>query len=282
MRKRAFRLLPVLVLLAGVTAIRATMAAALPDSVSGDQVATNPSTLGRQIFAEGELRHNSNYEDFEVSLRMILKSPSGRETLRDLRIRQLEVPDAGDKVLVVFDKPANIRGTALLTHTHITREDDQWLFLPALKRTKKIAQRNKSGPFVGSEFSYEDLAVPELDKYDYRYLREDQLEGHPVHVVERRSRDEYSGYAREVFWIDQDNYTWLKVEYFDKDDGKAIKVLHLSNYQSYGEQRRKPHLMAMHNLESGKSTELHWDQYLFSRGFSADRDFSVSSLRRAR
>ena len=95
-----------------------------------------PQQRGYEIFAEAERRH-SGFGDLEVNLRMILRSARGQETERELRIRQLEMPDDGDRVLVVFDKPLNIRGTALLSHGHKTAEDDQWLFLPAVQARQK-------------------------------------------------------------------------------------------------------------------------------------------------
>ncbi len=243
---------------------------------------------GRQIFVEIDQRHNSNYQDFEVGLRMVLTTRRGKQTERQLRIRQLEKADDGDKVMVVFDQPASIRGTALLTHTHLQRPDDQWLFLPALERVKKIASRNKSGAFVGSEFSYEDLTAPEVDKYTYRLLREETCRQQFCAVVERIAKDRFSGYSREIHWVDVEQFRTWKVEYYAKRGDKLFKVLTLDQHRNYAiaEQNPprlwRPHLMRMENLRTGNQTELRWDNYQFARGFTDDREFSVSSLRRAR
>ena len=115
---------------------------------------------GLAIFEEYH-RRESGYGDLEVLLRMVLRSAKGRATERELHIKQLEVENGGARVLAVFDTPANIRGTALLSHAHLDRDDDQWLFLPALKRTKNIASRNKTGPFVDRE----DYLQVEFRKY---------------------------------------------------------------------------------------------------------------------
>ena len=84
-----------------------------------------------------------------------------------LSLRTLEVPDesVGDKSLIIFDSPRDIKGTALLSYAKILDPDDQWLYLPALKRVKRISSVNKSGPFVGSEFAFEDFTALELNKY---------------------------------------------------------------------------------------------------------------------
>ncbi len=240
----------------------------------------SPEERGLAIFTEADKR-NRGYGDLEVELKMILRTAKGAASERNLRIRQMEVPADGDRVLVVFDTPADIRGTALLSHAHKVASDDQWLFLPALKRVKKIASRNKSGAFLGSEFSFEDLALPELEKYSYRYIREDSHQGVDCYVVERRSKEKYSGYAKEHYWLDKDEYRTLRVDYFDRRDN-PVKLLKVVDYRLYNETFWKPGRMLMENLRTKKSTELVWRDYNFAAGFDADRDFSVNSLRRAR
>lgn len=235
---------------------------------------------GLEIFQEADARQ-SGYGDLEVTLQMILRTARGSSTQRQLRIAQLEVHNDGDKVMVVFDTPADIRGTALLSHAHKVADDDQWLYLPAIKRVKKITSRNKSSAFVGSEFSFEDLALPELEKYTYRFLQEEVIDDMPAFVVERVSKTKYSGYAREVFWFDQAAYRILRVEYFDRQ-AKPVKVLTVDGYQLHNERFWKASRMLMENLRSGKSTELVWSDYRFGVGLTADRNFSVAGLRRAR
>lgn len=263
-----------------VTRLLLALAVLVAGATQSSGVVLTPEQQGRSIFEEAD-RRNSGYGDLEVELMMILRTARGAATQRNLRIKQLEVPDDGDKMLVVFDTPADIRGTALLSHAHKVDDDDQWLFLPAIKRVKKIASRNKSGSFVGSEFSYEDLATPELEKYTYRYLRDDVAQGVACFVVERVSVDEYSGYAKEHFWLDKEAYRVWRVDYFDHAD-RAVKLLTLSEYELYAQSFWKAGRMVMQNLLNRKSTELVWRNYEFRVGLDAVRDFSVNSLRRAR
>ena len=244
--------------------------------------ATSQAQLtGLDIFTELDRRHNSNYVDFEVSLEMELRSkPDASPKKRSLRIRQIEAPD-GDQVMVIFDAPKNVRGTALLTHTFPDKIDDQWLYLPAFARVKKIASRSKAGAFAQSQFSYEDLTVPYVDKYEYTLLGEESLDGLPCWRVERRAVVDYSGYSREEYWIDQAAYRTLKVHYFD-GQGELKKVLKLGDYRAYSDERWKPHHMHMQNVQTKRETTLIWQTYIFGTGLSSERDFSVSSLRRAR
>lgn len=250
-------------------------------ALAGTVFAVTPEQQGRQIFNELD-RRNSGYEDYQVDLRMVLRNSVGDSSERSLRIRQLEVPSDGDKLLIVFDTPKAIRGTALLSYGHKIEPDDQWLYLPAIKRVKRIASKNKSGPFLGSEFAFEDLAAPEVEKFDYRFVGEDTLEGRACFVVERFPKDEYSGYTRQVVWVDQDEYRIEKVDYYDRKQS-LLKTLVVDDYRRYTASGYwKPGYMRMLNHQTGKSTELHWDEYRFKTGLMEDRDFTTNSLKRVR
>ena len=111
---------------------------------------------GLAIAREADSR-DDGFGDFAADMIMILKNRHGQESAREMRVRTLEVNGDGDKSLSIFDTPRDIKGTAFLNFTHRTGDDDQWLYLPALKRVKRISSRNKSGSFMGSEFAYEDI-----------------------------------------------------------------------------------------------------------------------------
>ena len=115
----------------------------------------------------------SEFGNFTARQVMVLRNKQGQESRRQLHIKVLEVADDGDKSLTVFDEPRDVKGTALLTHAHKQEADDQWLYLPALKRVKRISSSNKSGSFMGSEFAYEDMSAQEVEKFTYRYLRDE-------------------------------------------------------------------------------------------------------------
>jgi hypothetical protein len=240
----------------------------------------SPEEAGLAIFVEAD-RRASGYEDLKVDLEMTLHTGGNRSSSRSLSIRQLEVADDGDRLLVVFDTPKSIRGTALLSYAHKTEPDDQWLYLPALKRVKRIASQNKSGPFLSSEFAYEDMALQEVEKYTYRLLETRTAENVETYVVERVPADDHSGYARQIVSLDVAELQIRHIEYFDRQD-RPLKTLSVSGYGLYEDQYWKPERMLMSNLQTGKSTELIWRDYEFRTGLDADRDFTTNSLRRAR
>ena len=186
----------------------------------------------------------------------------------------------GDKSLITFRNPADIKGTALLTYSHKKEDDDQWLYLPAIKRVKRIASSNKSGPFVGSEFAYEDLSSQEVDKYTYLYLRDEQFEGTDCFVIERYPVDNNSGYTKQVLWIDKNEYRTLKVDYYDRKS-VLLKSLSNQNFNQFLSAFWRPLKMVMVNHQTGKSTTLEWSKYEFRNGFS-ESDFGKNSLKRSR
>ena len=248
--------------------------AAAPDAFG----ATDEEKKGFEIAARND-RSDRGFGDSRVALTMTLRNAAGAESKRTLEIRTLEIPDeeVGDKSLTVFDSPRDIDGTALLSHAKILDPDDQWLFLPALKRIKRISSVNKSGPFVGSEFAFEDFTALELMKYDYKYLREEPCGEFMCDVVERDPRYEYSGYTRQISWIDQEVFQARKIEFYDRR-GDLLKTLTLNNYQLYNEKYWRALELSMINHQTGKSTELIYDDYVFGVGLK-DKDFAKGALR---
>ena len=242
--------------------------------------AQTPEEKGFEIAARSD-RSDRGFGDSAVDLQMILRNAAGKESTRQLFIRTLEVPDedVGDKSLIVFSEPADIDGTALLSHAKIRDPDDQWLYLPALKRVKRISSVNKSGPFVGSEFAFEDFTALELNKYDYKYLRSEPCGDLTCDVIERYPRYEHSGYTKQISWIDTEVYQVRQVEFYDRRDD-VLKTLTLTDYRAYGDWWRA-HRFEMVNHQTGKSTDLVYADYDFGVEL-AEGDFVKGALQRIR
>jgi len=239
---------------------------------------------GRAIAVEAE-RRDLGFGDFTADMRMLLRNKQGEESVRIIRILTLEVNGDGDKSLTVFDEPADVQGTTMLTFSHKVDDDDQWMYLPALKRVKRIASDNKSGSFMGSEFSYEDFASQEVEKYTYKYLRDEvcpdeAYKGQPCFVVERYPVNKYSGYKRQITWIDKAEYRPLKIEFYDRKDS-LLKKLMFKGYKQYLKKHWRPDEMLMLNHQTDKSTLLKWNNYKFRTGLT-DTDFTQDSLKRSR
>lgn len=234
---------------------------------------------GLAIAQEADLR-DQGFSDSTANMKMTLRNRRGKESIRNVRVKNLEVQGDGDKSLSIFDEPADVKGTASLTWSHSNKPDEQWLYLPALKRVKRISSKNKSGPFMGSEFAFEDIGSQEVDKYTYKYLRDEALDGNDTFVLERVPVDKNSGYTKQVTWIEKERYIALRVDYYDRKNS-LLKTLTAKDFKQYLEKHWRAGTLEMNNHQSGKSTTLVFENYQFKTGLD-DSDFNKNSLKKLR
>ncbi len=243
------------------------------------QAASDSQARGLEIATRLD-QSDRGYRDVEADVTMRLYSAQGQSFERTLRVYQLENHADGDKSKMIFESPNDQKGVALLTYSHPGAIDDQWLYLPALKRAKKIAAQNKSGPFVGSEFAFEDMVPQELDQYTYELVSTDACGDYQCAQVYRFPRDPDSGYSKQEVWVNTDLWRVEKVEFYDRA-GLLMKTLSFDGYQLFNGRHWRPASMRMDNHQSGRATEMDWRDYRFSVGQS-DSDFSVNRLKLGR
>ena len=241
--------------------------------------AQTPEERGLEIALEADKR-DAGFGDLSSNMVMTLKNANGDTSIRKMRSKALEVVGDGDKSLTIFDKPADVKGTAFLSFTHILEADDQWLYLPALKRVKRISSKNKSGPFMGSEFAFEDMTSFEVEKFSYTYVGDETINGEACFVLEQTPQYDYSGYTLQKVWIDKSHYRVHKVEFYDKK-GALLKVLELKDYELYKDKYWRPIRSEMTNVQTRKSTSLITESLIFDTDLS-ESDFDKNSLKRAR
>ncbi len=222
------------------------------------------------------------WEDVEVDMEMVLKKASGQETSRIQKIRILQNPgrEEGDKSLISFSNPRDVKGTALLSHAKILDPDDQWLFLPALKRVKRISSNNKSGPFVGSEFAYEDITGNEIGKYSWKYLATEPCGDLQCFKLETKPKYEHSGYSKRIVWIDTEHFRQQKVDFYDRKD-ELLKTQSNIDYKQYLDAFWRADIWEMVNHQNGKSTTLRFKEYRFKNGLD-ENDFTQAVLKRVK
>ena len=259
--------------------IQSTVAAVVVGLLPFTLVAETAEEKGLAIAVEADKR-DEGFGDSTANMTMELRNKQGDSSTRYIRIKTLEVIGDGDKSMSIFDEPADVKGTAFLTFSHAIKPDEQWLYLPALKRVKRINSKNKSGPFMGSEFAYEDIASQEVEKYTYKYLRDETLNGIDCFVIERYPAYEHSGYTRQVGWINKAEYRPEKIVFYDRKNS-LLKTLTYDGYQQYLDKFWRADQMNMENHQTGKSTTLTWSNYQFNTGLE-DRDFNKNSLKRAK
>ncbi len=242
-------------------------------------VAQTPEERGLEIAKEVDAR-DIGFGDSANKITMVLRDQHGNERSRYMRNRTLEVEGDGDKSIIIFDNPGDVKGTAFLSFTHKEGPDDQWLYIPALRKVKRIASNNKAGAFMNSEFAFEDIASQEVEKYTYKYIGEDTYGEIAVFKNEADPVDPKSGYSRLEVWIDQQRFIPLKVDFFNRG-GKLKKTLEFDEYEQYLEKYWRAGKWTMTNHITGKSTVLYTTGWVFNNGFT-DKDFNKNSLSRAK
>lgn len=232
---------------------------------------------GMAIAKQQDLK-NSGFKDYSNDIVMTLKNAQGQETVNYLHSATLEItkPGEGDLSRLVFDKPADVKGTAMLTYSHGLQPDDQWLFLPAVKRVKRLNSNNKSGPFMGSEFAYEDLSSPVVEKFSYNWLRDEPCGEWQCYVIERTPLYEYSGYVRQITWIDTKELRIVKIDYYDRKN-ELLKTLNQSGFKLYQGKFWRAESGKMVNHITGKSTVMVSSNFQFGTGLSP-AEFEPASL----
>jgi outer membrane lipoprotein-sorting protein len=241
--------------------------------------ASEAAEKGLTISKESKAR-DIGWTDSTAELEMTLRNQHGETSTRQMRLKSIELLDDGDKSLTVFDSPNDVKGTSFLSFSHLEGNDDQWLYLPALKRVKRISSRNKSGSFMGSEFSFEDLTSFEVEKYTYEYLRDEPCNNETCWVIVQYPVDKYSGYKRRIVWIDQSEYRVQKTEFYDRKD-TLLKTLTFSAYRQHLNKFWRADQLEMVNHQSGKSTLLKYNDLQLKTGLD-DKDFNKNALKRAR
>lgn len=241
--------------------------------------AATPEAKGLAIAVAAD-KADEGWGDWTAEANMVLRNRQGQSSTREMTFRALEQQDDGDKRLITFESPLDVKGTAFLVFSKKVGDDDQWLYLPALRRVKRIASNNKSGPFVGSEFAYEDLSSQEVEKFTYKYLQDETIDGQSCYVIERIPVDEDSGYTRRVAWIDKAEFRLLKEEYYDRK-ASLLKTLTAEGYREYAGDYWRADKFSMVNHQTGKSTELLWKDYQFSKGLR-EADFNSTRLKNIR
>ena len=170
-------------------------------------------------------------DDQTSNLTMTLINKSGKERIR--KIKQF-TKDMGDmeKSIMFFQSPADVKNTSFMNWTYDdeSKSDDQWIYLPALKKTKRISSDSKSDYFMGSDFTYDDLGDRKLDDDTHELLREETIDGVAYYVVESTPRDEDYMYSKTITRVRKDNFIGLKREFYDEDED-LLKTLHIKKFE---------------------------------------------------
>jgi len=201
-------------------------------------------------------KSNEGFMSEQNKIELTLITAHGDKTIRKMSSLIKEGKTSGDKSIMIFSYPLDVSGTKMLTWTHKTKSDDQWLYLPTLKRVKRIASKRKSGPFMGSEFSYEDFGSQEIEKYRYKWLKDENVNNRNTYLLERIPVDKYSGYKKQLVWMDKEYLNPIKIEYYDRKN-ELLKTGIFSGYKKVKNWWRVDKI-EMHNHQTQKRSTLAW------------------------
>ncbi len=233
------------------------------------------------LIAKGLEYKNEGFKGEESDMEMVLIDAYGAKTTRIMEGKTLEVDGDGDMSLMEFLNPKDVKGTKMLTHSHKGDDDDQWLFLPTIKRVKRISSSNKSSSFMGSEFSYEDLGSQEVEKYNFKWLadmktKKGGLGGWKIERIPKAN----SGYSKMIMTISAKYMNPIKVEYYDRK-GELLKVAAFSDFKGYkvgGKTLWRANKIHMKNVQTKKESTMDWKKRKLGASLSS-RDFKKTSLK---
>jgi outer membrane lipoprotein-sorting protein len=207
---------------------------------------------GREIVKKA---YNRPEGDDQVSnLKMTLINSRGDTRVRDIK-QYMKDMDNVEKSIMFFTSPADVAGTSFMNWTYDDdRSDDQWIYLPALRKVKRISSESKSDYFMGSDFTYDDLGDRKLDEDKHKLLREEEIDGKSCFVVESVPIDPDYMYSKTVTWIEKDTYIGVKKEFYD-EDGDHLKTLTVKDYENISGFDIITH-SEMHNVQKDHTTKM--------------------------
>lgn len=257
------------------------LAAAPAHALTDAEVAAQPSKEKQASFVlEALTKKNAGYRDMVSEVEMSMVGADESETKRRFRLQVLERPsaDVGERSLLSFDAPADVKGTQLLSHAGGDKEDEQWLYLPSTKRVKRIALGNRGASFLGSEFAYEDLTGSDTRKFAWTSAGTAPCAGGGGTCIrlEGVSKDASSTYGKRAVVVELGELRIRHVEFFDKR-GALMKTLDYDNYTVIGGKYARPTTWTMKNVQTKRKTILRFANMKIGTGLTAN-DLSPSKL----
>jgi Outer membrane lipoprotein-sorting protein len=236
-----------------------------------------PEEQGQALSAE-LARRNAGFRDLTSRVEMLLTDADGAQARRafDLKLLERATPQEGERSLIVFQSPADVKGTAVLSHARGEGEDEQWIFLPSARRTTRISAARRTGAFMSSEFSFEDLTGSDGRKYRWKFLGKKTCSHGRCLELESVPKDPGSAYARRVLLVDEGELLLRTISFFDRK-GQLLKTLSYDDYVKLDGRFFRSQKWTMKNAQTGKSTAIQLTATKVSTGLTGS-DFSPARL----
>ncbi len=252
--------------------MRALLAVMLAVSLSTPSGAeTARELLDRVKKLDDTTRH---WSDRSEKLSLLIVDSRGGERRRELKLLTKRYPDGEEKALSFFLAPAEVKGTAFLQWGHKKAADEQWLYLPELKRTRRITAELRNESFMGTDFTYQDLEIlAEIHGWTEEdaasaLAGEETVAGSPCYVIALKPKQDDMPYGRIQVWLDRDQLVFRRMDFFGKDDG-AVKRLTLDRIEDIGA-FPTAHVLEMRNLSKQSWTRNEVSEVKYDAGLSDD------------
>ena len=245
--------------------LTATAASIAQNNITGNQIIEN-------------VYNRDSGEDITSDLTMTLINSRG-----DTRVREIKQfgKDYGkeEKSIMFFLSPADVRNTSFMNWSYDEegRDDDQWIYLPALKKVKRISSDSKSDYFMGSDFTYDDLGDRHPSEDTHKLIREEILDGEDCYVVESIPKEEDYMYSKTITWVIKDKWIGLKKEFYD-EDGDHLKTLSVASHEKIDGYWTILN-SNMHNVQKDHKTLMELSDVKINTGIE-DRKFTERIMKR--
>ncbi|MBN1637309.1 MAG: outer membrane lipoprotein-sorting protein [Deltaproteobacteria bacterium] len=206
--------------------------------------------------------------DTQAEMSMTLVNKKGDTRQRKLMSYGKNYDNGAQKALIVFESPADVKGTSFLSWSSPDKdEDEQWLYLPALQRVRQISTGGKGESFMGTEFTFYDMGNRNLEDENFTLLKEEEIEGEMCYVIEAVPK-EMKYYSKVITWIRKDSSMPLKMDFYDKK-GKYLKQSMFSSIQTIKGIRTPTHI-EMHNVQNDRKTIIELSNIQYDTGLNDD------------
>ncbi len=204
-----------------------------------------------------------DFKSMEMASTLKILDGKGRERVRQIVTASKEF-DGVIKTILKFTAPADVKGTAMLIYDNKNTDDDMWIYLPALRKTRRIVSSEKGKSFMGSEFTNADMGRPNLDNFEYKILKEEEYDGKQCWVIESACKNEdiedENGFSRQVSWIEKSTYLCHKIESYDFDN-ELLRVHLIRDYRKQSSGGYFAFYMEKENIQNGRKSIMTIDKF---------------------
>ncbi len=216
------------------------------------------------------------YADSTSETTMTLTNKSGQQRVRKtFGTSKLDANGIDNKRMTRFLEPTDVKGTVSLLVEHSDKDDDIWIYLPSVKKVRRLISSNKKDSFVGTDFSYGDVIGHKVKEWNHTIVKEEEVDGKPCYVIESTPKDATvktnTGYSKRIGWIQKDNFVTVKAVSYD-EAGELLKEAKYSHWKEVDTVKHKwqAGILEAKNLQTGHSTVIAIDQFKVNNGVKDD------------